>query len=316
MRYTGRWLLIAALSASPGSCLHAAPNDVIKDYPVGKVAAGVYVITGPLGEPSVANQGFMNNPAWIVTRDGVVVIDPGSSVQAGRRVVKEIGKITGKPVTHVFTTHIHGDHWLGNHAILEAWPQAKLVAHPDMIAKAHAGEAQSWVALMSRLTEGYTDGTRAHIPAVAAADGQLFKVGERRFKVHSVNDAHSKTDLMIEVDGGILFTGDIVLNGRVARMDDGLFQGTIRAIDRALSVPAKIIVPGHGKTGGRGLLTAQREYFQILFDAVRIEYETGKTDFEMKAAIVEKLAKFRHWHGFDAAVGRHISLAILEIERQ
>ncbi len=316
MRRTGRWLFIAALSAPLGASLHAAPNDVIGSYPVDEVAANVFVMTGPLGEPSVANQGFMNNPAWIVTRDGVVVIDPGSSVQAGRRVLKEIGKITGKPVTHVFTTHIHGDHWLGNHAILEVWPQAKLVAHPDMIAKAHAGEAQSWVALMSRLTEGYTDGTRAHIPTVAAADGQLFKVGERRFKVHSVNDAHSKTDLMIEVDGGILFTGDIVLNGRVARMDDGLFQGTIRAIDRAVSVPAKTIVPGHGKTGGRGLLTAQREYLQTLFDAVRIEYDTGKADFEMKAAIVEKLAKFRHWHGFDAAVGRHISLAILEIERQ
>ncbi len=316
MRHTGRWLLVAALSAPLSASLCAAPNDVIRTYPVEKVAAGVYVMTGPLGEPSVANQGFMSNPAWVVTRDGVVVIDPGSSVQTGRRVVKEIKKTSGKPVTHVFISHIHGDHWLGNQAILEAWPRAKLIAHPDMIAKAHAGEAQSWVALMSRLTEGYTDGTRAQIPTVAAADGQLFKIGERRFKVHSVNDAHSKTDLMLEVDGGILFTGDIVLNRRIARMDDGLFQGTIRAIDRALSAPAKIIVPGHGNTGGRDLLTAQKEYFQTLFDAVRTEYDAGKTDFEMKPAIVEKLAKFQQWHGFDAAVGRHISLAVLEIERQ
>lgn len=315
MRHTG-WLFIAALSAPLGPSLYAAPNDVIRNYPVEKVAANVYVITGPLGEPSVANQGFMNNPAWIVTRDGVVVIDPGSSVQAGRRVVKEIKTITGKPVTHVFITHIHGDHWLGNQAILKAWPQAKFIAHPDMIAKAHAGEAQRWVALMSRLTAGYTDGTGAQIPAVAAADGQVFKIGERRFKVHTVNDAHSETDMMLEVDGGILFTGDIVLNRRIARMDDGLFQGTIRAIDRALSAPVRIIVPGHGKTGGRDLLTAQKEYFRTLFDAVRTEYDTGKADFEMKPAIVEKLEKFKKWHGFDAAVGKHISLAVLEIERQ
>ena len=316
MRRVRRWLFFAALIAPLGASLHAAPNDVIGSYPVEKVAAGVYVMTGPLGEPSAANQGFMNNPAWIVTRDGVVVIDPGSSVQAGRRVAKEIRNTTGKPVTHVFITHIHGDHWLGNHAILDAWPRAKLIAHPDMIAQARNGEAQNWVGLMSRLTEGYTEGTRAHIPTFAAADGQLFKVGERRIKVHSVNDAHSKTDLMLEVDGGILFTGDIVLNGRIARMDDGLFQGTIRAIDRVLSVPAKIVVPGHGKTGGRDLLTAQKEYLQTLLDAVRIEYEAGKADFEMKPRIVEKLAKFQKWHGFDAAVGRHISLAILEIERQ
>lgn len=315
MRLTG-WLFIAALSAPLGFSLHAAPNDVIRNYPVAKVAVNVYVMTGPLGEPAVANQGFMNNPAWIVTRAGVAVIDPGSSVQAGRRVVKEIKQITGKPVTHVFITHIHGDHWLGNQAILEAWPRAKLIAHPDMIAKAHAGEAQSWIALMSRLTQGYTDGTRAQIPTVAAADGQVFNIGERRVKVYSVNDAHSKTDLMLEVDGGILFTGDIVLNRRIARMDDGLFQGTIRAIDRALSAPVNIIVPGHGKTGGRDLLTEQKEYFQTLFDSVRAEYDAGKADFEMKPAVVEKLAKFKQWHGFEMAVGKHISLAVLEIERQ
>lgn len=310
------WLFIAALSAPLGPSLYAAPTDVIRNYPVDKVAANVYVMTGPLGEPSVAKQGFMNNPAWIVTRDGVAVIDPASSVQAGRRVVKEIQKITGKPVTHVFITHIHGDHWLGNQAILEAWPQAKFIAHADMIAKAHAGEAQRWIALMSRLTEGYTDGTRAQIPTVAAADGQMFNIGERRVKVHTVNDAYSRTDLMLEVDGGILFAGDIVLNHRIARMDDGLFQGTIRAIDRALAAPVNIIVPGHGKTGGRDLLTAQKEYFQTSFDAVRTQYDAGKTDFEMKPAIEEKLAKFKGWHGFEAAVGKHISLAILEIERQ
>ena len=169
---------------------------------------------------------------------------------------------------------------------------------------------------MSRLTAGYTNGTGAQIPAVAAADGQVFKIGERRFKVHTVNDAHSETDLMLEVDGGILFTGDIVLSRRIARMDDGLFQGSIRTIDRALSTPVKIIVPGHGKPGGRDLLTAQKDYFQTLFDAVRTEYDKGKADFEMKPAIVEKLAKFKQWHGFDAAVGKHISLAVLEIERQ
>ena len=117
MRRTGGWLFIAAVSATLGASLHAAPNDVISSHPVEKVAANVFVINGPLGEPSVANQGFMNNPAWIVTRGGVAVIDPGSSVQAGRGVAKEIGRVTGKPVTHVFNTHIENlvkfRHWHG-----------------------------------------------------------------------------------------------------------------------------------------------------------------------------------------------------------
>jgi len=298
-----------------GAPLYAAPDDVIKNYLVDKIAANVYVIHGPLGEPSVANQGFMNNPAWIVTRESVVLIDPGSSVQAGRRIVQAIKKTTHKPVSHVFITHVHGDHWLGNHAILDTWPNAKLIAHPDMIAKAHAGEAKTWLSMMSRLTQGYTDGTRAEIPTIAATDKQTFEIGERRFTLHLSNDAHSKTDMMIEVDGGILFTGDNVLNRRVARMDDGTFKGNLRVIDHALALPVKIIVPGHGKTGGRSLLTVQREYFSTLFETVKTGYDDGKSDFEMKPAVVKKLSKFRNWHGFDTAVGKHISLAVLEIEQ-
>ena len=295
---------------------HAAPNDMIRIYPAVKVAANTYVIHGPLGEPSVANQGFMNNPGWVIAGDQVVVIDPGSSVQAGRRIVQQIKKTTRLPVTTVYNTHIHGDHWLGNQAILEVWPKAVLIAHPDMIAKAQAGEAQSWITLMSNRTKGYTTGTRAEIPTQATTDGSVTKIGNRVFTVHSSNDAHSKTDIMIEVDNGVLFTGDNVLNKRVARMDDGTFAGLLKIIDRSLELPVKVVVPGHGKTGGREILTAQKDYFQTLLDAVKTEYDQGKSDFEMKPVVLQKLAKFKQWHGFDAGVGKHISLAVLEIEQQ
>ena len=61
----------------------------------------------------------MNNPGFVVTEDSVVVVDLGSSTQAGRRLVDEIRSVTDKLVTHVLATHIHGDHWLGNQAITD-----------------------------------------------------------------------------------------------------------------------------------------------------------------------------------------------------
>lgn len=310
-------LLTCLLAASFSLAAHAGTGDTVKSYPAQQVAPDTWVITGPLGEPSVENQGFMNNPAWVIAGDQVVVIDPGSSVQAGRMVVNAIRKTTQLPVTTVYTTHIHGDHWLGNQAILEAWPKATLIAHPDMIAKAHAGEAASWIKMMHTLTKGYTDGTRAEIPSVVATDGMVTKIGKRSFTIHASNDAHSKTDIMIEVDNGVLFTGDNVLNRRVARMDDGSFTGNIRAIDRALKLPVQIVVPGHGDSGKASvILKAQRDFFQTLFDAVKTGYDAGQSDFEMKPAVAKKLAPFKTWHGFDAALGRQISLAILEIEQQ
>ena len=303
-------------AASLALSAHAGPRDAVKLHAAKMIAPDTWVIIGPLGEPSVQNQGFMNNPGWIIAGDQVVVIDPGSSVQAGRMVVTAIRKTTKLPVTTVYNTHVHGDHWLGNQAILEAWPKAVLIGHPDMIAKAQAGEAASWVSLMSRLTRGYTDGTRAEIPTLATYDGMTATIGTREFKVHSSSDAHSKTDIMIEVDNGTLFTGDNVLSGRVARMDDGSFAGNIKAIDRALALQPKVVVPGHGKSGGPEVLKAQRDYFQTLYDAVRVEYDAGKSDFEMKPGVARKLAAFKKWNGFEEALGRQISLAILEIEQE
>jgi glyoxylase-like metal-dependent hydrolase (beta-lactamase superfamily II) len=35
-------------------------------------------------------------------------------------------KITNKPIVAVFNTHVHGDHWLGNQAIVERYPAVKI----------------------------------------------------------------------------------------------------------------------------------------------------------------------------------------------
>ena len=305
--------LIAPLLLLP-MCASAAENPV-RDYPADKIAAHTYVIHGPLGEPSVANQGFMNNPGFVVTRTGVVVIDPGSSVAAGRMVLRQIRNVTRKPVTHVLDTHVHGDHWLGNQAIFEAYPQARLMAHPDMIRKASDGEAALWVGLMDRLTQGYTKGTRAVIPTVPVSENQHFTTGGITFRILAPANAHSKTDIMIEVvQDAVVFTGDNVLNQRIARLDDGTFKGSIAACDRAIAVKARHYVPGHGKTANAKMVQAYRDYMATLMAEVQRQYDAGKSDFEMKDAVAAELGAYRDWSGFNEQLGKHISLAVLEIE--
>jgi len=295
----------------------AGSQDVVRPYPAQKVSPSVYVIHGPQGVPSVENQSFMNNPAWVITSEGVVVIDPGSSVQAGRMVMAQLKKTTKKPVTHVFNTHVHGDHWLGNQAVLEVWPKATLIGHPDMIKKARDGADAFWIQLMSYMTKGFTDGTRAEIPTVEAADGQEFKIGGKTFRIHSSTDAHSKTDLMIEiVEDRTLFTGDNVLSRQVMNLRDGTFKGVMKATDQALALNAKLYVPGHGKSGDRKFVEEHKAYFATLMAEVRRMYDEGKSDFEMKPVIAEKLKAYKNWAEWDANLGQQISLAILEIEQE
>lgn len=286
----------------------------LRDHAAERVGPRTWVIHGPLGDPSVENQGFMNNPAFVVTDAGVVVVDPGSSVQAGRMVLRQIAKITDKPVTHVLNTHIHGDHWLGNQAIREAYPQAAILAHPEMIRRAGDAGIQ-WLDIMDRLTQGFTRGTRAVVPTVAIDGNRELAVGGVRFRIHAPGRAHSGTDIMIEVmEDKLLFLGDNVMNGRFGRMDDGTFKGNVAACDHALGTAAEVFVPGHGRSGGRQIVAAYRDYLAKLFATVTKEYEAGRQDYEMKPTVRAAVAAYAGWEGFDLHFGRHISVAILELE--
>ncbi len=303
-------LLLLALSALP-----AFAADRVQDYPARQISPRTYVIHGPLGYPSVKNQGFMNNPAFVVTGHGVVVIDPGSSLQAGRMVLEQIRRITAKPVTHVISTHVHGDHWLGNHAMIETFPDARLIGHPDMIERARHGVAAEWLELMERATGGFTAGTRAEIPTQPAAAGAVLAIDGLTFKVHAPGKAHSDTDIMIEfVEDSVLFGGDNLLHQRLGRLNDGTFRGGIAALDHAAALALKHYVPGHGPSGGGEIVQGYRNYLATLYDETRRLYEKGLADYEMKEEIVAKLSAYRDWANFEDEVGRHISLAVLEIE--
>ncbi|MDR3390618.1 MAG: MBL fold metallo-hydrolase [Sulfuriferula sp.] len=306
------YTLIAALLLPASSY---ADDNPVRDYPAQKIAAHTYVIHGPLGQPSVENQGFMNNPGFVITKDGVVVIDPGSSLEAGRMVLRQIAKHTSLPVIDVFDTHIHGDHWLGNQAIIEAYPNAKLLAHPQMIREAQEGGAATWIAQMNTLTNNYTASTQAVIPTIPVVDEQSIQIGDMHFHIYAPENAHSGTDIMIEVvEESVLFTGDNVLNNYIGRLDDGTFKGSIAACNRAIGLHDKHYVPGHGQTGSVAIVRRYRDYLSTLYAAVKEQYDAGKSDFEMKDAVAAKLQKFRNLPGFTEQLGKHISLAVLEIE--
>lgn len=308
-----RLLSMISLLAAP---LAVWSTDPLPDYPAATLSDRVWVIHGPTEVPNPENKGFMNNPAFVVTDAGVVVIDPGSTLETGRMVLRQIEKITDKPVTHVFNTHVHGDHWLGNQALHDAYPSASFYAHPVMIEQARAGQAESWLGLMEQLTEGASKGTEALIPELALKDGQEVKVGDVTFRAYLSNWAHTKTDAMIEVvEASVLATGDNALYQRIGRLDDASFRGSIGACDRALDLGLKHYIPGHGPSGGPESVKPFCDYLKKLYAKVTELYDEGLSDFEMKDAVVEHLSDYQDWSGFDDEIGRHISLALLEIER-
>ncbi len=278
----------------------------------------VYVMHGPLGEPSPENQGFMNNPGIIISQHGLIVIDPGSAYPVGVHVLKEIEKVSSKPVLAVFNTHVHGDHWLANQAIKEKYPQAKIYGHPAMIEQANGGKGLYWVEMMERLTDGKTKGTKVVAAEFAVDNNNLLEVDGQTFRIHSLGPAHTNTDIMIEhLNSKTLFLGDNSFNKRLGRFDDtASMLGNIKALEYAIGLNMKMYVPGHGQSGSSD--TAVKpflDYLKRVQEVVQAGFEDELQDFEIKDKVIAQFDDYQSWAGFDVNFGKHINSMYLEVEK-
>lgn len=82
-----------------------------------------------------------SNTAFLVTEEGVLVVDTRQHPRHGQDLVERIRKITDKPIRWAVVTHFHGDHYMGGPAFKEAG--AVIVSHRDtaaMIKKYHEPE--------------------------------------------------------------------------------------------------------------------------------------------------------------------------------
>jgi glyoxylase-like metal-dependent hydrolase (beta-lactamase superfamily II) len=248
------------LHASPSWAHEAVLPKQIESLALQQLADDVYIIQGPQQFPSPETAGFMNNPGFVVTSGGIVVIDPGSSVQIGALLLKRIREVSSAQVIAVFNTHVHGDHWLGNQAIREAYPEVPIYAHTRMIERIDAGEGEDWIANFAKSTQGATLGTRVVRPNVGLDGGEKLYIGGERFEIYHTGKAHTDNDLMIEFTREkSIFLGDIVTRERVqsARPEDSDITGQIAAIEFVLQTENQVYIPGHGQAGGREIALSQ-----------------------------------------------------------
>ncbi|MDH5368532.1 MAG: MBL fold metallo-hydrolase [Gammaproteobacteria bacterium] len=289
----------------------------LEHYSFEKLTKNIHVVHGTQALPSLKTRGFMNNPAIITTKKGIIVIDPGSSKEIGKQLLEKIKTISDKPVIAVFNTHVHGDHWLGNHGIRTVYPQVPIYAHQRMIDRVKDGDGQQWINLLMGMTKNVIKDTQVVVPNIGLKGGETLKLGGTTLKIHHTGKAHSDSDIMIEVveDKGLFF-GDIVAAKRVPNSDvpqDASFKGTINAIDVMLKGPSTLFIPGHGLSGGREVPEMSLRFLVKLQESVTRYYNQGLSDFEMKEKVIKDLSEFKDWHNFNE-MGRVIAYVFQEVE--
>lgn len=324
-----RDLLKSALSFSAGLVgmsaikpLYASDEMVIRAEPMydvtpTKVTDRCYYILAQDPEPSPENHAFFNNPGFIVTSEGVVVIDTGSSVQIGEMVIRQIKKITDKPVVKVINTHYHGDHFLGNHAFAKAYPDVEIYAHPSCISNIKADNGEFWYSFMQRNSNNGISGTIVTPPSKALNGGETLTVGDTTIKIYQFGKAHTESDLIIQVvEDKTVFMGDTAMR-RVANMADGSFAGTIHTMKEVKALGCDNHILGHGPHDTVAICDDMQTFCENIYGDATKYYDEGLSDFEMKPKILanpfmKNVAS--QWPGYDATIGKFIGGAVAEVE--
>lgn len=79
-----------------------------------KVVDNVYAIVGPLGQRSAENDGLNANFGFVVTPQGVILIDSGASLLGAKKIEGAIARVTKQPVRWVVNTGSQDHRWPGN----------------------------------------------------------------------------------------------------------------------------------------------------------------------------------------------------------
>ena len=292
-------------------------NLPVGDFEFVEVADDVYVMHGPLSQPNQQNRGFMNNPAIIEGKTGLILIDPGSSLPVGNKILEEVAKISTKPVLAVFNSHIHGDHWLSNQAVKRTYPEIDIYAHAKTIEQSQASEGVIWLDLMLQRTDGFTRGTEIVSANKAVKHNDRIIIDGEEFVIHSLLPSHTDTDIMIEhVGSRTIFMGDNCFNLRMGRFDNsGSIIGTIAALEYIAALNFDNVVPGHGPSGGNeDIVMPYLNYLRQLEKVVAEGLEEELEDYEIKEKVLPQFAYISDWSEFDVQFGPNLNKMYLELE--
>ncbi len=279
------------------------------------------MIFSPDGFPTPENRGMMSNVIFVVTSAGVVVIDSGASLQIGQMAIRIIRKVTDKPVVAVFNSHYHGDHWLGNHAFVKAYgQQLPIYALQSTIDKLKGAEGNLWRGLMERWTNQSTLGTEVVLPNTAVKHGQVIQIGDVTFRMHHYGNAHTPSDLCVEVvQDKLTAVGDIAMANRIANMDEGSYPGTFKYYQALTAATGdQLWVPGHGQ-GSQDLLKTYGEFMAGIWEPCLQAVKDGKSESEARSMVLKDVrvtSRAKTMQGFEGNIGKYISLAYLEAEKE
>ncbi len=221
----------------PGSPLYSAPVEFIP---------GVFSAIGATAPPTYENSGHNNNLSFIITGDGVVVINGGGAYVLAEALHQEIKARTEEPVVLVVNENGQGHAMLGNSYWAEQ--NVPIIAHKDAAAEFEERGFRILEA-MQRLNKDKAEGTFLQGPTETFADEYILELGDYRIEVRYLGPAHSAGDVVVWLPRqDLVIAGDMAFHERMLPIfEDTYTLDWLDTWDTAFeALNATYVIPGHG----------------------------------------------------------------------
>ena len=279
--------LIAAtvfgLTLIPVASTTRASEDIADQYPQSElyskpveVIPHVFSAIGATAPPTYENSGHNNNLSFIVTDEGVVVINGGASNRLAAALHDEIRAVTDQPVVLVINENGQGHAMLGN----GYWRDlgVDVLAHADAIAET-TENGDFILQGMQRYNGDKAEGTRVAHANLSFDDSYDVTLGGVTINVLHLGPAHDPGDVQVWIpEWSMMIAGDIAFHERMPP----IFETTctscwIETWETKLEPLAPTyVIPGHGHpTNLAQVRRYTRDYLVDLRTKIRDHIDAG-----------------------------------------
>ncbi len=271
------------------------------DYPahvketLKKIKEDVYGVFGAHEQVSYENRGFISNAYFVVTKEGVLVFDTLTTYKLGKELVETIRSITAKPIRFTVVSHYHTDHFYGVGALKEAG--SVIIAHEWALDYISQPSSQNFYEARKKLLREHMEGTQMLPPDITFTRDLDIHMGRLTFQVRHFCKAHTPGDIVLWIpEKKVLFSGDIVFDGRLPFLGSGNSKSWLVCLDKILELDPDILLPGHGdpmltKERIRDKVMWTKKYISDLRNTIRRMIEEGMDIDYVREHINEELLK-------------------------
>jgi rhodanese-related sulfurtransferase/glyoxylase-like metal-dependent hydrolase (beta-lactamase superfamily II) len=221
-----------------------APDSFLYDLPL-EIIPGVWSAIGATAPGTYENSGHNNNLSFVITDDGVLVVNAGDNYLLAQSLHEEIKKHTEQPVKYVVLENSQGHAMLGS----KYWKEqgASIIAHRDTATEMEKNGYESLATMRARAHDKAFK-TEFVMPDKIYDDRLDLQMGSWKLQILHLGSSHSHGDTMVWIpEKKLVIAGDTAFHIRMLPIfEDTDTAKWIETWDKFEALGPETVIPGHG----------------------------------------------------------------------